>query len=81
MTAEQRRSPWNYLGWTIFPILDDETDEVIFYDIHEPGPDGIDCEYDTLPNLEVAREAIRRYRTDHNLVRALENGTVRFVMT
>lgn len=70
--AEDRKSPWKYLGWTIFPILDDETDEIIFYDIHEPGEAGKDWDFDSLPNLEMARAEIRRQVEENKTMRAFD---------
>lgn len=71
------KSPWKYLGWTIWPILDDETDEIIFYDIHEPGENGIDADYDSLPNVEMAREEIRRQRKENRWIAAFDRMAVR----
>jgi hypothetical protein len=71
MRENLSKSPWKYLGWTIWPILDDETDEIIFYDIHEPGDNG-DGDCDSLPNLEMARAEIRRQRKDYAIIAAFD---------
>jgi hypothetical protein len=71
MRENLSKSPWKYLGWTIWPILDDETDEIIFYDIHEPGDNG-DGDCDSLPNLEMARAEIRRQRKENKWLAAFD---------
>ncbi len=71
MRENLSKSPFKYLGWTIWPILDDDTDEIIFYDIHKPGhtPDD-DC--DSLPNLEMARAEIRRQHKENKWIAAFD---------
>jgi hypothetical protein len=73
MRENLSKSPWKYLGWTIWPILDDETEEIIFYDIHEPGHIG-DDDCDSLPNVEMARAEIRRQRKDYAMMNAIERS-------
>ena len=72
MRENLSKSPWKYLGWTIWPILDDETDEIIFYDIHAPSNTRDDDEVDSLPNLEMARAEIRRQRKDYEMMNAID---------
>lgn len=70
-----RTSPWKYLGYLIFPILDDETEQVIFYDIHEPGECSDDDPTDSYADLDQAREFIRRHNRDRKFIRALDRMT------
>jgi hypothetical protein len=68
------KSPWRFLGFIIWPILDDETEEILFYEVMPPcgcpsvpGVVGCDCAsagepIDTCHTAEEAREFVRTLR-------------------
>lgn len=72
-----RESAWRFLGYWIWPVLDDETEETMFYDIMGPCSERehrrpqatCDCPIsvnplETASSPEEARAIIRRLRAE-----------------
>ena len=63
--------PFKYQSWIIWPAVDETTGKIVGYDIHEP--DNYRYSYASLPTVEEAQTAIRRYRRQDNPIRSTVN--------
>jgi len=67
-------SPHTYFGYTLWPVLDDDTGHVMFWDVHDRNDTNGNGEPigSLFATIEDAKTWVRKWRRDEAFIRALD---------